>query len=292
MKNTFYMIILSMRPKQWIKNSFVFAALLFSQNLTNLRLLITSIEAFVTFCFVSVGVYLLNDLLDIEADKNHPKKSLRPLASGKLNPFVAKIGLVVIFTVSLTASYLINAFFSAIVLLYIVVQVAYSSFLKNVVIMDVFCIAGGFFLRVIGGAEAIAVPVSSWLLVCTIFISLFLGLTKRRHEIVLLSTEAGKHRKVLEEYNSNFLDQLIGIVTAGTVISYSLYTLSIETVTKFSTDKLWFTIPIVLYGVFRYLYLVYCKGEGGNPEIVLLGDKHLVGCILLYIVFVGAVLYL
>jgi 4-hydroxybenzoate polyprenyltransferase len=280
-----------MRPKQWLKNSFVFAALIFSQNLFHPRMLLTSIQAFLTFCLISGGVYLLNDLLDIEMDKRHPKKSLRPLASGRLNPLVARIVFIAALAVSLTASFLINLSFGMTVLGYLVIQVAYSMFLKNVIIADVFCIAAGFFLRVIAGAEAIGVLTSSWLLICTIFISLFLGLGKRRHELLLLGGDAGNHRKVLDEYNIPLLDQMLSVATAGTVISYSLYTLSYETIKKFNTENLWLTIPVVLYGIFRYLYLVYRKGEGGSPESTLFEDIHLLASIVLYIIVVGVILY-
>ena len=251
-----------------------------------------SIAAFVIFCFLSGGVYLLNDLLDIEKDKKHPKKSSRPLASGRLSPKVAKITIIIVLTVSLAVSLLIIKIpFAVTALGYLAVQAAYSTFLKEIVIMDVFCIAAGFFLRVVAGAMAIDVPVSSWLLICTTFVSLFLGLGKRRHEFLLLGEDARNHREVFNEYNINVLDQMVSVVTAGTVISYSLYTLSHETITKFGTERLWYTIPIVLYGVFRYLYLVYRRGEGGSPELTLFQDKPLLASIALYVVVVGIILY-
>lgn len=291
MRNIFYLILVSMRPKQWFKNSFIFAALIFSQNVFNPRMLITSIEAFVTFCLISSGIYILNDLIDMEMDRKHPKKCLRPLASGKLNPYVAWIFFTGVVAISLAASFGINWNFGIIVMGYLAMQISYCMVLKKVVIADVYCIAAGFFLRVIAGAEAIEVPISSWLLICTIFISLFLGLGKRRHEFVLLGKEAGNHRKVLDEYNIVLLDQMVSVVTAGTVISYSLYTLSNETVKKFGTENLWFTIPIVLYGIFRYLYLVYQREGGGNPELALFEDKHVLSSILLYMIAVGITLY-
>lgn len=291
MIKTPYLILASMRPKQWIKNSFIFAALIFSKNVFDPPMLLTSLGAFAAFCLISGGIYLFNDILDIEMDKKHPKKSLRPLASGKLSPRVAKVVFIVILAVSLTVSFLINLSFGITALGYLVVQIAYSTFLKNVVIGDVFSIAAGFFLRVIAGAKAIEVPISSWLLICTIFISLFLGLGKRRHELVLLGKDAGNHRKVLDEYNITLLDQMVSVATAGTVISYSLYTLSQETIKKFNTENLWFTIPIVLYGIFRYLYLVYRKEEGGEPGLTLFEDKPLLASIALYIITVGLILY-
>ena len=286
------LILASMRPKQWVKNSVIFAALIFSQNLFHLRDLVVSIAAFAIFCLASGGVYLLNDLLDMDIDQKHPKKFYRPLASGKLSPIIAKITLVIVFIISLLASLVINLPFTMIVLSYLALQAAYSTFFKKVVILDVFSIAAGFFLRVMAGAKAIEVPVSSWLLICTIFISLFLALGKRRHELVLLGEDATKHRQVFYEYNISLLDQMISIVTAGTVISYSLYTLSHETIRKFNTENLWFTIPIVLYGIFRYLYLVYRKEKGSNPELTLFEDKPLLIVIAFYVVVVGMILYL
>jgi len=289
--NTFLLILLSMRPKQWVKNIFIFTALIFSKNVFNLQMFLTSIETFSTFCLISGGIYILNDLSDIEADKNHHRKSLRPLASGRLDPLIAKIVLIVVLTLSLIFSFLINRALGLTALAYIIIQFAYSLFLKNVVIADVFCIAAGFFLRVVAGAEAIEVPISSWLLICTIFISLFLGLSKRRHEFILLGKEARNHRKVFDEYNITLLDQMVSVATAGTVISYSLYTLSPETVRKFNTENLWLTIPIVLYGIFRYLYLVYQKEGGGNPESTLFEDKQILVSLALYGIVVGIILY-
>jgi 4-hydroxybenzoate polyprenyltransferase len=289
--NTLYLIVLSMRPKQWVKNIFIFTALLFSKNIFQFDLLLICVGGFFAFCFVSGSIYLFNDLLDIEADRNHHRKSLRPIASGKLKPFTAKFFLILILNFSLFFSFLINRSFGLAVLGYVLIQFAYSLYLKNVVIMDVFCIAAGFFIRVIAGAEAIEAPVSSWLLICTIFISLFLGLSKRRHELILLGPEAQNHRKVFIHYNILLLDQMVSIATAGSLVSYSLYTLSPETVNKFQTENLWYTIPIVLYGIFRYLYLVYQKEGGGNPESALYDDHHILITLILYVFVVGIILY-
>lgn len=291
MKRSTCLIFISMRPRQWLKNGLIFVALLFSQNVFHTGMLALSIAAFFVFCFLSSGIYLLNDLIDIERDRSHPVKAKRPLASGELNPSLAKIALVLLLLISLIGASFINLPFAAIVLGYLVLQMSYSKLLKEVVIIDVFSIAAGFFLRVMAGAKAIDVPISSWLLICTIFVSLFLGLGKRRHEILLMKEEAGNHRKVLNEYSFNLLDQMVSIVTAGTVISYSLYTLSPETVSKFHTENLWLTIPIVLYGIFRYLYIIYQKGKGGYPELIFFEDRHILASILLYIFVVGLILY-
>jgi 4-hydroxybenzoate polyprenyltransferase len=283
----------SLRPKQWVKNGFVFAALIFSKNLLRPKMLLITIVAFGIFCLLSGGVYLLNDLLDMEKDKLHPKKSNRPLASGRLSPKIAKIAAGLILTVSLMSAFLIvNIPFGGIALCYLAIQVAYSALIKEVVILDVFSIAAGYFLRVAAGAVAIGVPISSWLLICSIFISLFLVLGKRRNEFTLWGENAGNHREVLGKYNILVLDQMVGVATAGTAISYSLYTQSHETVIRFGTEKLWYTIPIVLYGIFRYLYLVYKKNMGESPESAIFEDKSLLACIFLYVIAVGAIVYL
>jgi 4-hydroxybenzoate polyprenyltransferase len=293
MRNVFSLIVISLRPAQWVKNCFIFVALIFSRNVFNPEVLVTSFGAFGIFCLLSGGVYLLNDLLDIEKDRKHPKKCHRPLASGRLSVAAARIALGFILVLSIAGSFwIINKSFGMTALGYLAVQVAYSALLKEIVIVDVFCIAAGFFLRVVAGAEAIDVPISSWLLICTLFISLFLGLGKRRHELLLLGEDAANHRSVLNEYNMTVLDQMVSVVTAGTVISYSLYAFSQETVKKFGTEKLWYTIPIVLYGIFRYLYLVYRKEGGGSPELTLFGDKPLLASIALYAIVVGIILYL
>jgi 4-hydroxybenzoate polyprenyltransferase len=291
-KRALFLIFASMRPKQWIKNILVFVALIFSKNVFDIAMLAATAGAFIVFCFVSSGIYILNDLLDIEKDKKHPVKRQRPLASGELSPLLAKVIVLTILSGCLIVSFLINLAFAITVLGYIVLQICYSKFAKEIVVLDVFFIATGFFLRVIAGAVVIEVPISSWLLICTIFVSLFLGLGKRRHEILLLGAEAVNHRRALAEYNLTLLDQMVSIVTAGTVISYSLYTLSPETVSKFHTDKLWLTIPIVLYGVFRYLYVIYKGGKGGHPELVFFEDRHILASILLYILVVGLIIYL
>ena len=291
MLDNLYLILISMRPKQWLKNGFVFAALLFSRNIFNPVVTLTSALAFTVFCLASGAVYLLNDLVDVEQDRHHPKKRSRPIASGALDPRRASTAFAVILSASLLAGYAINLRFFLIVLIYLAVQIAYCTFIKEVVILDVFSIASGFFLRVAAGSVAIEVPMSRWLLICAIFISLFLALAKRRHELLLLGDGAGTHRKVLDEYNVLFLDQMVSMATAGTIVSYSLYTLSEETVGRFGTTRLWLTIPIVLYGVARYLYNVYNKSDGGQPEEIIWRDKCLLACITIYIISVVAIIY-
>jgi 4-hydroxybenzoate polyprenyltransferase len=286
-----YGILISMRPRQWIKNIFVFPALLFSQSLFNPMMVGISLAAFVILCLASGGVFLLNDVIDIESDRKHPKKAKRPIASGKLGTGTAIFTAIFLVAGALVLSYLLNLTFALTLLLYLAIQFAYSFYLKGCVILDIFCVASGFFLRVAAGAEAIDVPISSWLLICTIFISLFLSLAKRRHELALLGENAMNHRRVLEEYSPGFLDQMVSIVAAGTIISYSLYTLSAETTQKFHTKNLWLTIPIVLFGAFRYLYCVYHRGEGGRPEMIVVEDKPMLGSIVLYGFIVIIILY-
>jgi len=280
-----------MRPGQWPKNAFLFAALLFSRNIFHPAQVLTSVLAFGIFCLAAGAVYLLNDLLDMEQDRNHPKKRSRPLASGALDPQTGALAFSILLPASLLAGYLVNGTFLLAVAAYLVLQIAYCTFLKKVILLDVFSIASGFFLRVAAGSAAIGVPMSKWLLICTIFISLFLALAKRRHELVALGEGAGEHRKVLEEYNLLFLDQMVSIATAGTIVSYSLYTLSEETVAKFGTSQLWLTVPIVLYGISRYLYQVYRHGDGGQPEELIWKNKPLLMCVAVYVVSVILILY-
>ena len=293
MKNTLPALILrSMRPKQWTKNIILFAPLIFSQNITNKPLAIYSIVAFIVFCLLSGSVYILNDLIDIKQDKVHPLKSKRPLASGRLSPVYAVITLLVLLALSayISLTYL-NYLFILVAGSYLILQIAYSTVLKHIVIIDVFSIAAGFLLRVIAGAEAIEVIFSTWLFFCTILLALFLALSKRRHEIILLDEKAINHRKILFEYSSDLLDQMISIVTTTTLIAYILYTISPETVARFGTDNLKYTVPFVLYGIFRYLYLIHQKNEGGSPERVLLNDMPILITVILYCLTACYILY-
>lgn len=294
MKNTTAGLLLrSMRPKQWTKNLILFAAPIFSQNLSSFPFLFKAVTAFFIFCIISGCVYIINDLFDLKQDKIHPLKSHRPLASGKLKPSTAIVATITLLLVSFGSALLTcNLMFTVIAFCYFLLQLAYSMFLKHIVILDVFSIAAGFVLRAIAGAEVIDVPFSTWLLFCAILLSLFLALSKRRHELILLEDDAIHHRKILFEYSPYLLDQMISVVTASTVITYTLYTVAEETVSKFGTDRLKYTIPFVLYGIFRYLYLIHQKNEGGSPEKVLLNDFPLLLCILLYGITVGLILYL
>jgi len=293
MKNSAaYLLLQSMRPKQWTKNLILFAALIFSQQFLYPLPLFKTMAAFFIFCVISGCVYIINDLFDLKQDKIHPIKCTRPLASGALTPSFAIIATVLLLLLSIVSALLAtNLMFTIILLLYFILQIAYSTLLKHIVILDVFSIAAGFVLRAIAGAEVIEVPFSTWLLFCTILLSLFLALSKRRHELILLEDDAIHHRKILFEYSPYLLDQMISVVTASTVITYTLYTVSEDTVSKFGTDRLKYTIPFVLYGIFRYLYLIHQKNEGGSPEKVMLNDFPLLVCIMLYGITVGLILY-
>ena len=289
--NEIKFLILSMRPGQWIKNILIFAAIIFSRNLLYGTMLLKTIGAFFLFCCYSGSVYIMNDLIDIKSDQIHPIKRHRPLASGKLTKSTAVLGLGAIVLFSLSVGWLLGRAFFIVCLSYLLLQVAYSLIVKKIVILDVFSIAFGFVLRVIAGAELIHVPISSWLLICTMLLSLFLALSKRRQELVFLDEKATKHRMILQEYSPHLLDQMIAVVTSATVIAYALYTIAPETVQKFQTTQLIYTVPFILYGIFRYLYLIHRKNEGGSPEKVLITDKPLLINILIYAIVVILILY-
>lgn len=282
----------TLRPKQWTKNFFVFVPLVFSGKLFDVNSLIISLRAFISFCLVSGALYTLNDLCDLKEDQLHPVKKNRPLASGQLKKRNAFVIIAVTAATSLALAFSINLSFLLIILIYALMQTLYSSWLKHVVIIDIFMVAAGFFLRVIGGALAIKVEISSWLIICTILLALFLSMTKRRHEFLILVDKAREHRPSLKEYNPYLLDQMISVVTASTLIAYCLYTISDDTVRKFGSRNLIFTTPFVLYGIFRYLYLVHQKDQGGTPEEMILRDKPLLVNIVLWIIAILFILYI
>jgi 4-hydroxybenzoate polyprenyltransferase len=268
-------LIESLRPAQWVKNLLVFAALVFSRQAGDPQMVVDSVVAFILFCAASSGVYLLNDLVDREADRRHPLKKDRPIASGAVPPGLAGFISVLLLSLSVAFGFVLGVPFALTILAYVLLQLAYSFALKRLVILDVFCVAFGFVLRAAAGARAVNVMISPWLLVCSLTLALFLALGKRRHEVVLLEISAREHRASLIQYSTYFLDQMIGVVTATTVMAYALYTLSPDTVERFSTHNLVFTLPFVLYGVFRYLFLVHQKQEGGNPTKMFLTDAAL-----------------
>ena len=284
-------LLVSLRPEQWIKNLVVFAGLLFGLQLFVPRALALSVAAFVVFCALSGVVYLFNDVADREADRGHPLKSRRPIASGELPPGLAVWAGLGLAAAALVAAFVIGPLFGLVSFSYVVLLGMYSARLKHVVIIDVLTIAMGFVLRAVGGAVAIDVPISQWLLVCTVLLALFLALSKRRHELVLLAEGATQHRKILGEYSPYLLDQMIGVVTASTLIAYIFYTMSAETAHKFGTSYLGLTIPFPLYGIFRYLYLVHLKEGGGSPAAMLLADRPLLLCTALWAVAVVILVY-
>jgi 4-hydroxybenzoate polyprenyltransferase len=284
-------LIKSLRPQQWLKNLFIFAPLIFSENIFDQSMFLQTLLAFGVFCLLSGALYILNDLKDLEEDKLHPIKSKRPLASGELKKRQAIAAFVILSFISLIFAEVVNMEFLWVCLVYFILQVAYSLALKHVVILDVFIVASGFFLRVIAGAVAIEVYISPWLLICTTLLALFLALGKRRHEIILLDDDAIGHRPILKEYSPYLLDQMISVVTASTVIAYCLYTISEETIEKFGTNKLILTVPFVLYGVFRYLYLIHQKAQGGTPEVLIIKDHPLLLAIFLWIVSAAVIIY-
>jgi 4-hydroxybenzoate polyprenyltransferase len=276
----FKQLLRTMRPKQWIKNLLLYAGVVFDRHLFEIRPILIATLGFIIFCGISSAVYLLNDLVDIKKDQQHPRKRFRPLASGKLPRQVAIIAMIGLVVVSLPASFLLQPAFGLVVLSYFIIQIAYCFYLKNVVIIDVFTLASGFVLRAVAGALVIQVDVSPWLLVCTMLGALFIGLAKRRHELVLLADGAANHRQILDEYSSELVQEMISVVTSAVVIAYSLYTITYDKLPKNHLMAL--TIPFVLYGIFRYLYLVYKRDEGGSPEEVLFKDIPLLACVVLW----------
>jgi 4-hydroxybenzoate polyprenyltransferase len=283
-------LFLSLRPEQWTKNLIVFAALIFGQRLLDPAAIGRSVAAFFIFCALSGVVYLLNDLSDRDADRLHPLKRHRPIAAGDVS-LASAVGLATVLAfAALSAAFWLTPALGWTAVTYLALFVGYSRVLKHVVILDVLTIAIGFVIRAAAGAVVIAVPMSQWLLVCTILLALFLGLSKRRHELTLLADSASGHRKILEEYNPYLLDQMIGVVTASTLVAYIIYCTSPETTDKFGTANLVLTTPFPIYGIFRYLYLVHQKGVG-SPSEVLLRDRPLVVCIALWGLAVIAIIY-
>ncbi len=284
-------LLLSLRPKQWTKNGLLFIGLIFSLNLGRQDLVLLSAAGFLAFCALSSGVYLLNDVVDVEKDRSHPRKRHRPIAAGRVPVQLAVVTALVLLGLALPAGFAINAFFGLLALSYVALTITYTLWLKHIVIIDVFSIAAGFVLRAVAGAVAISVPISPWLYVCTILGALFLALGKRRHELLLLNDGANNHRPILQEYTTKLLDQMIAVVTPALVMAYSLYTFS-QAPNLPQNHAMMLTIPFVLYGVFRYMYLIHVKNEGGSPEEVLLKDRPLLVDAALWLLTSVIILYL
>lgn len=287
--NTARAVLTSMRPRQWTKNVVVFAALAFAGDLFDLHRALLATAAFALFCLLSGAVYILNDVADAGVDRLHERKSRRPIASGELGVGAAITAGVVIGCAAMAGAFAVAPKFGLAAVAYAALQAAYTLFLKRQVVVDAMAISAGFVLRAAGGAYAIGVPASAWLLLCTFLLALFLALAKRRHELVLLEDDADAHRPALKDYTPQFIDSMLSTTAAAAIVAYALYT-----VTPFAGDHLRYlmgTVPFVVYGIFRYLYLVHRKDLGGSPEEILLTDVPLILDIVAWAVVTGVIVY-
>lgn len=280
-----------MRIHQWIKNSILFAGLIFGKKLSDPEAILQSILAFLTFSLVASCQYVINDYLDRTEDALHPEKKHRPLASGKIDPGFALFLTAIILPLSLVLSYKLSPVFFFLLLFYFFFNLLYSKILKHIVILDVMSISIGFVIRAISGAVVVKVGFSSWLLLCTFMLSLFWGFSKRRGELTFLEKDAVSHRKILEEYSTTFLDLMMGIVASMTLMSYVMYTLSPSTAANLGTDKLVYTIPVVVYAIFRSLYIIYIKNMGHNPSKAILTDASVLISGVVWIVMITILMY-
>ncbi len=283
-------LILSLRPQQWIKNLFLLAPLFFSKNLLHGEAIVKAVLGLLVYNLLSGAIYIFNDIVDLESDKSHPQKSKRPLAAGKISITQAKGFAVSVLVFALGSAYYLDKAFFYVCLMAIILQLLYSLLLKKMVILDVMAIALAFVLRVLAGAVLIHVQASAWILICALLLALFLALGKRRHEL-LFAAHIELPRKVLSDYTLELLDQMLAINAAATIITYALYTISDSTQEHFHTKNLVYTLPFVLYGIFRYLYLIHKQEKGGNPETVLVTDKPLYLNILFWILTSGFIIY-
>lgn len=292
MMNTPYLLFQSLRPYQWAKNGFVLLPLLFAQKMFHYPSLLKSLAAAALFSLLASAVYLINDLLDVASDRRHPQKKNRPLAAGLIFPNVGKITAAILIGLTFSGAYYADFDLFLILSFYIAIQLLYNYFFKDIIIMDIFCISSGFFLRVIAGAVVIDVTISNWLIICTVCLSMFLSLAKRRHELAFLGRpEACHHRKTLAKYDLYLIDQMVGVLAATSLLSYMLYCVSPETIEKLGTDRLIYTFPFVLYGIFRYLFLIHRKNEGGEPDKVLVSDWPLMLSVILWVIFCTVIVY-
>lgn len=281
-----------LRPKQWTKNLLLFAGILFARRWQDMELVVNAIGAFLVFCALSGVVYITNDILDREKDRHHPKKKLRPIASGAISPAAAGVGGTVLLAVALIAAWLITPTFFYASVIYVILITAYSLKLKHMVILDIMVLAMGFVIRAMAGIEAIRVvdkppvDVTPYFILTTLFLALFLAIAKRRNELVVLADGAGGHRKVLREYSTEYLDVLLTVATTGVIASYAAWSLTGDFSRDGGVYTMVFTMPFVLYGIFRYLWLVFRRDEGGAPEQLLLTDKPLLTTVILWVVTV------
>ncbi len=284
-------IIRLARPSQWLKNGIMLLAIVFAGELTHPDKVLLTAAAFALYCLLSSAVYILNDIVDMERDRLHPLKKSRPLAAGRINVGTAIALVGVLLAIGLVGSRLINLNFFLSAIAFLALNVAYTFWAKHIVILDVLTIALGFVIRAYAGAFAISVPASTWFLINTLLLALFLSLGKRRHELLYLEKAALAHRKTLIMYSPALLDHLLSVVTAAVLVIYMLYTFSAEVIHKLGTDKLFVTIPFVVYGVFRYLYLIHREEQGGSPARVLIDDRPILITVLLWLATASIVLY-
>lgn len=287
------LLLKAMRPKQWTKNVLLFAGLLFALKFTDPTSIWRAAAGFGLFCLFSSSVYLINDLRDRDKDRLNPRTAKRPIASGALKPGVAIAAVAVLLPITFVLSWFLSPWFALIGAIYMAKDFGYSFGLKHVVIIDVFLLAAGFTLRAVAGAVAIGVEISPWLYVVTSLGALFLGLNKRKHELLLLGAQAGSHRRVLEQYSPALVEEMLAVITASTVMSYGLYTFTADNLPLALRQNhlMMLTIPFVLYGIFRYLYLVYQENQGSSPEEVLLRDRPLLLCVILWGITSASLLY-
>ncbi|MBK9334058.1 MAG: decaprenyl-phosphate phosphoribosyltransferase [Ignavibacteria bacterium] len=287
-----FKLIELIRPKQWIKNLFVFAPILFAGKLMDIPMLLTNIVAFLAFCGISSSVYVLNDIVDVESDRVHKKKRFRPIAAGDVSVTQAKILFIVLLIITALLSLKLPLLFIFAISLYLINNLLYTFKFKNVVLLDVFSISAGFMLRVVAGAFAISVSVSSWMIITTIFISLFLGISKRRAELSGPNQDnLEKQRKVLSDYDVVFVDQMNTIAATGTIISYALYTVSEKAVQAFHSELLIYTTPFVIYGIFRYLYLLHKKNLGESPTQIVTRDIPIIINSIFWLISCALIIY-
>ena len=292
LRHQLFGLLRTMRPKQWTKNGFILVGLVFDGKLLEPGLALAAAIALVGFCLISSSVYILNDLVDIESDRRHPRKRLRPLPSGQLNPSLAKAAMVVLAAVGILGTGLLDPLVALTLVAYLVLNTAYSFYLKKLVIIDVMMIAVFFVLRIVAGTVAVDVSAfSPWLYICVSLLALFIGFGKRRHEIILLKEGASGHRSSLKQYNLPFLDQILGIVTASGLISYTFYSFEAETALA-GPSQMMVTVPLIVFVVFRYLYLIHVEQRGGAPEDLLFADRPLLAGVVLWFISVVAVIYI
>lgn len=285
-------LIQGMRPLEWSKNLLVFSGLIFSRSLLDPANVYLSVMGFLLFCSAASGVYLFNDLCDLKGDREHPVKRNRPIASGALNINFARLMSVVLFATAILGSVALNTHFALVIGVYVITCIGYSLRLKDIVILDVIIVATGFVLRAVSGALLIGVEPSEWLVLCTSMVALLIGFGKRRHELVLLENDARHHRRSLGDYSVEFLDAIMTICAGAAVLTYALYTRADETVARVGSHAMLLTIPFVVYGVFRYLFLTYKRDAGGDPVQLLFRDRSTLLTMSLWIVTSVMVIYL